>query len=64
MTNRSPKPWDKNPLSAGAHTKLTPEQTEQAKARAEAAGRRYPNPIDDMYVAAQARKQGKRKTSA
>lgn len=65
MTNRSPKPWDrKNPLSAEAHTKLTPEQIEQAKARAAAAGRSYPNLVDNMYVAAQARKQGKRKALA
>lgn len=64
MTNRSPKPWDrKNPLNAEAHTKLTPEQVEQAKQRAAAAGRAYPNPFDNMFVAAQARKQGRRKPS-
>lgn len=64
MTNRSPKPWDrKNPLNAEAHTKLTPEQVEQAKARAAAAGRVYPNLVDNMFVAAQARKQGKRRPS-
>ncbi len=64
MTNRSPKPWDRrNPLTAEAHTKLTPEQVEQAKARAAAAGRVYPNLVDNMFVAAQARKQGKRKSS-
>lgn len=64
MTNCSPKPWDrKNPLSAEAHTKLTPEQVEQARQRAVAAGRAYPNLVDNMFVAAQARKQGKRKLS-
>jgi hypothetical protein len=64
MTNRSPKPWDrKNPLSAEAHTKLTAEQIELAKQRATAAGRAYPNLVDNMFVAAQARKQGKRKPS-
>lgn len=64
MTNRSPKPWDrKNPLNAEAHTKLTPEQVEQAEQRAAAAGRAYPNLVDNMFVAAQARKQGKRKSS-
>ncbi len=64
MTNRSPKPWDrKNPLNAEAHTKLTPEQVEQARQRAVAAGRAYPNLVDNMFVAAQARKQGKRKLS-
>ncbi|MEO8365009.1 MAG: hypothetical protein ABI538_02260 [Pseudoxanthomonas sp.] len=65
MTNRSPKPWDrKNPLNAEAHTKLTPEQVEQAKQRAAAAGRVYPNLVDNMFVAAQARKQGKGKFSS
>ena len=64
MTNRSPKPWDrKNPLSAEAHTRLTPEQVEQAKQRAAAAGRVYPNLVDNIFVAAQARKQGRRKSS-
>ncbi|MEO6103370.1 MAG: hypothetical protein ABIP44_06995 [Pseudoxanthomonas sp.] len=64
MTNRSPKPWDrKNPLSAEAHTKLTAEQVEQAKQRAAAAGRVYPNLVDNMFVAAQAKKQGKRRPS-
>lgn len=64
MTNRSPKPWDrKNPLNAEAHTRLTPEQVEQAKQRAAAAGRVYPNLVDNMFVAAQARKQGRRKSS-
>lgn len=64
MTNRSPKPWDRgNPLNAKAQSGLTPEQIEQAKARAAAAGRAYPNPFDNMFVAAQARKQGRRKPS-
>ena len=64
MTSRTTKPWDrKNPAGPGGHVKLTPEQIEQAKARAEAAGRPYPNLVDNMFVAAQARKQGKRKSS-
>ena len=64
MTNRLPKPWDrKNPLNAEAHTRLTPEQVEQARQRAAAAGRAYPNLVDNMFVAAQARKQGKRTSS-
>jgi hypothetical protein len=37
---------------------LTPEQIEQAKARAEAAGRVYPNLVDNMFVASQSRKRG------
>ncbi len=65
MTNRSTKPWDnKNPLKPGAQTKLTPAQIEEAKQRAEEAGRRYPNLVDNMYVAAKARKQAARKRGA
>ena len=59
MTSRTAKPWDrKNPAGPGGHVKLTPEQIEQAKARAEAAGGAYPNLVDNMYVASQARKRG------
>lgn len=49
-------PWDKkNPVKAGHHVKLTAAQKAQAKARAEAAGRRYPNLVDNMYVAQHAK---------
>ena len=58
MTSRTTKPWDrKNPAGPGGHVKLTPEQIEQAKARAEAAGRAYPNLVDNMFVASQSRKR-------
>lgn len=58
MTSRKPKPWDRpNPAGAGGHVKLSPEQIEQAKERAEQAGRRYPNLVDNMYVASQANKK-------
>jgi hypothetical protein len=64
MTSRTAKPWDrKNPAGPGGHVKLTPEQIEQAKARASAAGRAYPNLVDNMYVASQARKRGAGKAS-
>jgi hypothetical protein len=64
MTSRTAKPWDrKNPAGPGGHVKLTPEQIEQAKARATAAGRAYPNLVDNMYVASQARKRGAGKAS-
>ena len=62
MTSRGPKPWEnKAPHKPGALVKLTPAQIEQARQRAEEAGRRYPNLVDNMYVAAQARKQASRK---
>ena len=38
------------------HLKLTALQVEEARARAAAAGRRYPNLVDNMYVAAKARR--------
>ena len=58
MTSRAPKPWDRsNPAGPGGHVKLTPEQIEQARQRAEAAGRKYPNLVDNMYVASLARKR-------
>ena len=54
--NRTP-PWKKpNPARGAAKTTLTPAQKEQARKRAEAAGRRYPNLIDNMAVARQAKK--------
>lgn len=48
-THRTP-PWDKKRSAhpAGAKTKLTPESIEWAKGRARAAGRRYPNLVDNM----------------
>lgn len=43
-------PWKrKNP--ADTHTKLTPEDIAEARARARAAGRTYPNLIDNMAIA-------------
>jgi hypothetical protein len=48
----SPPPWKKkNPVKPGARKSLTPAQKAEAKARAEAAGRRYPNLVDNMAVA-------------
>lgn len=53
--SKSP-PWQKkNPVKASKRVQLTPAQKAQAKARAEAAGRRYPNLIDNMYVARHAK---------
>ncbi|MEO5898463.1 MAG: hypothetical protein ABIS06_22460 [Vicinamibacterales bacterium] len=53
-------PWDsKNPKKAAGKksTPLTPMQKAEAKARARAAGRPYPNLVDNMAVA------GKRKSA-
>ncbi|SEK77829.1 hypothetical protein SAMN05428989_0781 [Pseudoxanthomonas sp. GM95] len=52
-------PWKKkNPVKPAARVTLTDAQKAQAKARAEAAGRRYPNLVDNMYVARQAKDGG------
>lgn len=54
-TPRTP-PWKKkNPVKPAARVTLTPEQKAEAKARAEAAGRRYPNLVDNMAVARKAK---------
>jgi hypothetical protein len=44
--------WRKgNPLPKKDRTTLTPDQKAQAKARAKAAGRPYPNLVDNAAVA-------------
>ena len=58
---KSNKPvWKKpRPKSLGKSKKLTPAQKSKAKAAAKKAGRPYPNLIDSMRVAAEARKKKK-----
>ncbi len=52
------KVWNKpRPKSLGASKKLTPTQKAKAKAMAKKAGRKYPNLVDSMRVAAKARKK-------
>ena len=47
-------PWKrKKPGIKRSKNKLTPTQIAAAKARAEAAGRRYPNLVDNMWAAKQ-----------
>jgi hypothetical protein len=48
--------WDKKDPDGGKHKKLPPKKKSAAKARANAAGRTYPNLIDNMAVA---KKKGK-----
>jgi hypothetical protein len=43
-------PW-KRKRPAGANRPLSPDQKAAARARAAAAGRRYPNLIDNMWAA-------------
>lgn len=52
-TSKRP-PWKRAaPKSGRAKTKLTAAWQAKARARAEAAGRRYPNLVDNMWAAAQ-----------
>jgi hypothetical protein len=59
----SPPPWKKAPPRTRAKTVLTEAQKEEARERAEANGRRYPNLIDNMYVTQKAKKQGTARTA-
>lgn len=46
-------PWDKsNPKGEGEHRHLSPQAKAAAKRRAKAAGRPYPNLVDNMHEAA------------
>lgn len=57
MQSKSPKPiWDKaRPKSLGEPQPLSSKQSRSAKASAKAAGRPYPNLVDNMRAA---RKKG------
>lgn len=55
------KPWQKrNPKPKSQRSKLSASEKEEAKARAKRAGRRYPNLVDNMYVAAKKRRSAKK----
>lgn len=41
-------PWEKSSAKSGEKTKLSEESIAWARARAKAAGRRYPNLVDNM----------------
>jgi hypothetical protein len=58
---KAPKPpWKKSPPRRTRTSKLTSGQKSKAKASAKRAGRPYPNPVDNMRVAAGA---GRKKDS-
>ncbi|WBX93348.1 hypothetical protein PE064_16975 [Pseudoxanthomonas mexicana] len=58
MASRTPGPWRRpTPKRGDGGLKLSPAQVEEARARARAAGRRYPNLVDNMHVAAKARRE-------
>ena len=49
-TSKDTPPWKKLKPKQGKSSKLTEHEKEEAKARAEAAGRPYPNLVDNMAV--------------
>lgn len=52
-------PWKRPPPPrAGARPPLSPSQKAAARARAEAAGRRYPNLVDNMWARSLPRGEG------
>ncbi|MFA0922242.1 hypothetical protein [Xanthomonas fragariae] len=54
MTEFTPPPWKRpNPKRKSASTPLTDAQKAAAKQRAEEAGRRYPNLVDNMWASRQ-----------
>ncbi|MBB3806839.1 hypothetical protein FHR51_003005 [Xanthomonas arboricola] len=54
MTDFTPPPWKRpNPTSKRASAPLTDAQKAAAKQRAEAAGRPYPNLVDNMWASRQ-----------
>ena len=55
-------PWEQDsPVkSKGGKSKMTQEQKDEARARAEKAGRPYPNLIDNMAVMKEARQKADR----
>jgi hypothetical protein len=56
-TPKKAGPWDKdNPKKVGEHRHLSPQAKAAAKRRAKAAGRPYPNLVDNMHAAAASKK--------
>lgn len=61
MASDDPKPpWKRKAPARARKTTLTAELRHKAKARARAAGRRYPNLVDNMWAAAQQKAARKR----
>jgi hypothetical protein len=52
MSQKKTPIWKKKRPSGKRRTKLSPSQKKRARAAAKRAGRRYPNLVDNMRVAA------------
>lgn len=50
MKKPAKAPWKKPAPKGSGGQKLSPEEIAEARARAEKAGRRYPNLVDNMAV--------------
>ena len=50
-------PWERDNPKAGEHHHLSPPQKAEAKREAKAAGRPYPNLVDNMRVARESKKK-------
>jgi hypothetical protein len=59
MPTKTTPPWEKKPPPKKTSKKLNPKQRTEAKARAKAAGRKYPNLVDNMAVARKTKAKGK-----
>ena len=55
-TTPHPVPWKRKSPKSGEHQHLSAEAKAAARRRAEAAGRKYPNLIDNMWAAKEFRK--------
>jgi len=51
--------WDKKDPDGGKHSKLSKSQKASARARAKAAGRPYPNAVDNIAAARAKKKKSK-----
>lgn len=58
MDKKEKPVWDKKDPDEGKHKKLNKNQKSSAKARAKAAGRPYPNLIDNIAAARKKKKNG------
>ena len=56
MASSKAKPWERKNPKGKKHQPLSPAQKKKAKDLAKKAGRKYPNLVDNMRVAAESRR--------
>jgi hypothetical protein len=57
MPAQTKAPWKRRRPKGAKHTRLSPADKRQAKAKAKKAGRRYPNLVDNMRMARKKKKR-------